>query len=151
MVPGNPVYALVGVKGVSDAKVEELIKQLGYDKPILEQYVEWVIKILHGDFGTSVFFKKPVIDIIIDRLGLTLSLAGLSIIVTLIIAIPLGILAATKHGTILDSIIMIFSTIGVSVPIFWLGFLLMIVFAVNLGWLPAAGYRPISYGIWYLV
>jgi len=151
MIPGNPVYALVGVKGVSDAKVEELIKQLGYDKPILEQYVEWVYKILHGDFGTSVFFKKPVIDIIIDRLGLTLSLAGLSIIVSLIIAIPLGILAATKHGTILDSIIMIFSTIGVSVPIFWLGFLLMLVFAVDLGWLPAAGYRPISmgFGTWF--
>lgn len=146
MVPGNPVYSMVGVQGVSAEQVDILIKQLGYDKPIFEQYIVWLGKIAHGDFGTSVFYKKPVIEVVLERFGVTLSLAGLSMIVTLIIAIPLGVLSATRHGSIIDSIVMIFSTIGVSVPIFWLAFLLMIVFSVNLGWLPAAGYRPLSMG-----
>ena len=146
MVPGNPVYSMVGVQGVSAEQVDILIKQLGYDKPIFEQYIVWLGKIAHGDFGTSVFYKKPVIEVVLERFGVTLSLAGLSMIVTLIIAIPLGVLSATRHGSIIDSIVMIFSTIGVSVPIFWLAFLLMIIFSVNLGWLPAAGYRPLSMG-----
>ena len=146
MVPGNPVYSMVGVQGVSAEQVDILIKQLGYDKPIFEQYIVWLGKIAHGDFGTSVFYKQPVIEVVLERFGVTLSLAGLSMIVTLIIAIPLGVLSATRHGSIIDSIVMIFSTIGVSVPIFWLAFLLMIVFSVNLGWLPAAGYRPLSMG-----
>jgi peptide/nickel transport system permease protein len=146
MVPGNPVYSMVGVQGVSAEQVDILIKQLGYDKPIFEQYIVWLGKIAHGDFGTSVFYKQPVIEVVLERFGLTLSLAGLSMIVTLIIAIPLGVLSATRHGSIIDSIVMIFSTIGVSVPIFWLAFLLMIIFSVNLGWLPAAGYRPLSMG-----
>lgn len=146
MVPGNPVYSMVGVQGVSAEQVDILIKQLGYDKPIFEQYIVWLGKIAHGDFGTSVFYKQPVIEVVLERFGVTLSLAGLSMIVTLIIAIPLGVLSATRHGSIIDSIVMIFSTIGVSVPIFWLAFLLMIIFSVNLGWLPAAGYRPLSMG-----
>ena len=146
MVPGNPVYSMVGVQGVSAEQVDILIKQLGYDKPIFEQYIVWLGKIAHGDFGTSVFYKKPVIEVVLERFGVTLSLAGLSMIVTLIIAIPLGVLSATRHGSIIDSIVMIFSTIGVSVPIFWLAFLLMIIFSVNLGWLPAAGYRPLFMG-----
>ena len=146
MVPGNPAYSMVGHAGVSAEQVDILIKQLGYDKPIFEQYIEWLYKIAQGDFGTSVFYKKPVIEIVLDRFGLTLSLAALSMIFTLIISIPLGVLSATKHGSIIDSIVMIFSTIGVSVPIFWLAFLLMIIFSVNLGWLPAAGYRPLSMG-----
>ena len=146
MVPGNPVYSIVGHQGVSAEQVDVLIKQLGYDKPILEQYIVWLVKIAHGDFGTSVFYKKPVIEVVLERFGVTLSLAGLSMIVTLIIAIPLRVLSATRHGSIIDSIVMIFSTIGVSVPIFWLAFLLMIIFSVNLGWLPAAGYRPLSMG-----
>ena len=146
MVPGNPVYSMVGVQGVSAEQVDILIKQLGYDKPIFEQYIVWLGKIAHGDFGTSVFYKKPVIEVVLERFGVTLSLAALSMIVTLIIAIPLGVLSATRHGSIIDSIVMIFSTIGVSVPIFWLAFLLMIIFSVNLGWLPAAGYRPLSMG-----
>ena len=93
----------------------------------MEQYIVWLVKIAHGDFGTSVFYKKPVIEVVLERFGVTLSLAGLSMIVTLIIAIPLGVLSATRHGSIIDSIVMIFSTIGVSVPIFWLAFLLMII------------------------
>ena len=146
MVPGNPVYSMVGVQGVSAEQVDILIKQLGYDKPIFEQYIVWLGKIAHGDFGTSVFYKQPVIEVVLERFGVTLSLAGLSMILTLIIAIPLGVLSATRHGSIIDSIVMIFSTIGVSVPIFWLAFLLMIIFSVNLGWLPAAGYRPLFMG-----
>jgi peptide/nickel transport system permease protein len=148
MVPGNPANALIGVRGVTAEKHDELVRQLGYDKPIPLQYIDWLKKISHGDFGTSVFFKKPVIDIILDRFAVTLSLAGMSMIVTLVIAIPLGVFSAKKPGSILDSVVMVFSTLGVSVPIFWLGFVLMILFAVNLGWFPASGYRPISFGFY---
>ena len=148
MVPGNPAIAMFGVRGVSAEKLDEMIHQLGYDKPIPAQYIDWLQKIAHGDFGTSVFFKKPVIDIIVDRFAVTLSLAGMSMIVTLVIAIPLGVFSAKKPGSILDSVVMVFSTLGVSVPIFWLGFVLMILFAVNLGWFPASGYRPISFGFY---
>ncbi|HIK96761.1 MAG TPA: ABC transporter permease [Gammaproteobacteria bacterium] len=148
MVPGNPAIAMFGVRGVSAEKLDEMIHQLGYDKPIPAQYIDWLQKIAHGDFGTSVFFKDPVIDVILDRFAVTLSLAGMSMIVTLVIAIPLGVFSAKKPGSILDSVVMVFSTLGVSVPIFWLGFVLMILFAVNLGWFPASGYRPISFGFY---
>jgi|TARA_B100000809_G_scaffold19512_1_gene17199 peptide/nickel transport system permease protein len=146
MVPGNPANALIGVRGVTAEKHDELVRQLGYDKPIPLQYIDWLQKIAHGDFGTSVFFKKPVIDIILDRFAVTLSLSGLSMLITLIIAIPLGVISAKRPGSILDSVVMIFSTLGVSVPIFWFGFIMMLLFAVNLGWFPAAGYRPLSFG-----
>lgn len=148
MVPGNPANAMLGVRGVTAEKLDALIRQLGYDKPIQIQYIEWLQKIAQGDFGTSVFFKKPVIDIILDRFAVTFALAGLSMLVTVIIAIPLGVMAAKRPGSILDSFLMIFSTLGVSVPIFWFGFILMLIFAVNLGWFPAAGYRPISFGFY---
>ena len=123
MVPGNPANALIGVRGVTAEKHDELVRQLGYDKPIPLQYIDWLQKIAHGDFGTSVFFKKPVIDIILDRFAVTLSLSGLSMLITLIIAIPLGVISAKRPGSILDSVVMIFSTLGVSVPIFWFGFI----------------------------
>jgi peptide/nickel transport system permease protein len=148
MVPGNPVYAIIGHQGVSEEMVAELTAELGLDKPILVQYLNWMRNIFKGDFGTSVFFKKPVLNIILERFSVTLSLAGLSMILTVGLALPLGIFSAKRQGSKFDNITMIFSTLGVSLPIFWLGFILMMLFAVVLHWLPAAGYRPLSMGFW---
>lgn len=146
MVPGNPVWSLVGHQGVSAEKIEEVSRELGLDKPIYQQYLAWLPKVFRGDFGNSVFFNRPVIEIIADRFPVTLSISGLSMVLTLAIALPLGIASATHQNSAFDNASMVFSTLGVSVPNFWLGFLFMLLFAVLLGWFPAAGYRPMSMG-----
>ena len=146
LVPGNPVWSLIGHQGVSAEQIEEVSKELGLDRSIFRQYLAWLPRVFRGDFGNSVFFNKPVMEIIAQRFPVTLAISGLSMLFTLAIAIPLGIYSATHQNTPLDSISMTFSTLGVSVPVFWLGFLLMALFAVLLRWFPAAGYRPMSMG-----
>jgi len=146
LVPGNPVWALVGHQSVSEEKIKEVSHELGLDRPVLVQYITWLPKALSGDFGTSIFFHKPVLAIIADRFPVTLTLAGLAMLLTLILAIPLGIFSATRQNSLLDQATSVFSTLGVSLPSFWLGFLLIILFAVVLHWLPSSGYRPLSVG-----
>ena len=146
LVPGNPVWALVGHQSVSEEKIKEVSHELGLDRPVLVQYITWLPKALSGDFGTSIFFDKPVLAIIADRFPVTLTLAGLAMLLTLILAIPLGIFSATRQNSLLDQATSVFSTLGVSLPSFWLGFLLIILFAVVLHWLPSSGYRPLSVG-----
>jgi peptide/nickel transport system permease protein len=140
------VWSLVGHQGVSAEQIEEVTRELGLDRSIFRQYLDWLPKVFRGDFGNSVFFNKPVMEVIAQRFPVTLAISGLSMLLTLAIAIPLGIYSATHQNTPLDNISMTFSTLGVSVPVFWLGFLLMALFAVVLRWFPAAGYRPMSMG-----
>lgn len=147
MLPGSPVWSLIGHQGVSDENIKEAEHKLGLDRPIIVQYFIWLPKMMRGDFGVSVFFNRPVSTVIAERLPVTLSLAGLSMLLTLSIALPLGILAATRHNSVVDQASTVMSTLGVSIPVFWLGFLLMLLFAVRLHWFPAAGYRPISTGL----
>ncbi len=147
LVPGNPVWALVGHESVSDEMLAQASHELGLDRPVLVQYVTWLPKALTGDFGTSIFFNKPVVQIIADRFPVTLSLAGLAMILTLALAIPLGIVAATRQNSLLDHATSVISTLGVSLPSFWLGFLLIILFAVILRWFPSSGYRPLAMGV----
>lgn len=147
MLPGSPVESLIGHQGVSDEMVAAMKRDLGLDKPILVQYFMWLPRMLRGDFGNSVFFNRPVTEVIAERFPVTLSLAGLSMILTLVIALPLGILAATRQNSLVDQASTVLSTLGVSIPTFWLGFLLMLLFAVILRWFPAAGYRPASMGL----
>jgi len=146
LVPGNPVWALVGHQSVSDEKIQEVSRELGLDQPVLVQYLAWLPKALSGDFGNSIFFNKPVVNIIAERFPVTLALAGLSMLLTLVVSIPLGLLAAVRRNTVFDHSISVFTTLGVSLPSFWLGFLLIILFAVTLQWFPSSGYRPISMG-----
>jgi peptide/nickel transport system permease protein len=147
LVPGNPVWALVGHQSVSEEKIKEVSHELGLDRPVIVQYLTWLPKALSGNFGTSIFFNKPVVEVIADRFPVTLTLAGLAMVLTLLLAIPLGILAATRQNSFLDHSTSVFSTLGVSIPSFWLGFLLIILFAVMLRWFPSSGYRPVSMGI----
>lgn len=146
VVPGDPAWVLVGHQLATEEKVAEVRKDLGLDKPIHTQYIIWLSKAIRGDFGTSIFFKLPVIQVISERFPVTLSLAGLSLLMTILVGIPLGIVSATRHNTKVDHFSTIFSVLGISMPSFWLGFLLVILFSVELGWFPTSGYRPISLG-----
>ncbi|MCD8195844.1 MAG: ABC transporter permease [Lachnospiraceae bacterium] len=136
--PGDPVTAMYSASGVTPS--EELMEQtreaLGLNKPFIVQYFNWVWNCLHGDFGTSYAYNKPVLTLMMARLWPTLKLALCSLVLMLIISIPLGILSATHQGGPIDYFVRGFTFLGVSMPNFWVGLLLMLVFCVKLGWLP---------------
>ncbi len=146
LLPGNPVWALIGDQSVSAEKIDEVVRQMGYDRPILVQYLEWLPKVFVGDFGYSVFYKEAVFDVIVGRFPVTFNLAILSLIVTIIVAVPIGILSATRQNSWIDNFSMATTTIWISLPSFWLGFLFIIFFSVVLRWFPSSGYREMSFG-----
>lgn len=148
MLPGSPVTSLLGTQSVNAAMLDEVSQQLGLDRPILVQYFDWLPRILTGDFGQSLFFSKPVAEVLFDRFPVTLSLTIFALLVTIAIGIPLGILSAVKRGSFLDYLGNVLSSFGMALPPFWLGFILILVFAVDLKWLPSSGYRPIEMGFW---
>jgi len=146
LTPTDPAAIIAGDNANSE-QVAEIRKRLGLDQPIHTQFVIWANKTLHGDFGESFFFKKQVAELIGDRLEPTLSLAVMTITLAVLIAVPLGVLAAYRHGGWLDRIVMGFSVLGFSVPVFVIGYALIYVFAIELAWLPVQGYQRISLGI----
>ena len=146
LTPTDPAAIIAGDNANSE-QVAEIRNRLGLDQPIHRQFVIWANKTLHGDFGESFFFKKQVAELIADRLEPTLSLAVMTISLAVLIAVPLGVLAAYRHGGWLDRIVMGFSVLGFSVPVFVIGYALIYVFAVELAWLPVQGYQRISLGI----
>ena len=148
LVPGNPVWALLGHQSVSAEQVDAVAREMGLDRPILIQYLNWLPRVLSGNFGQSIFYEQPVAAVIAQRFPVTLSIAGLSTVVTVLVAVPMGVLAATRRDSALDHASMVVSILGVSIPSFWLGFLFILLFAVTLGWFPAAGYRDLSFGLW---
>ena len=145
LTPSDPAAIIAGDNANSE-QVAEIRKRLGLDQPILTQFVIWIGKILQGDLGESFFFKKQVTELILDRLEPTVSLAVFTIVLAVLIAVPLGVLAAYRHGSWLDRIVMGFSVLGFSVPVFVIGYLLIYVFAIELNWLPVQGYQRISRG-----
>ena len=146
LTPTDPAAIIAGDNANSE-QVAEIRKRLGLDQPIHTQFVIWANKTLHGDFGESFFFKKQVAELIADRLEPTLSLAVLTITLAVLIAVPLGVLAAYRHGGWLDRIVMGFSVLGFSVPVFVIGYALIYVFAIELAWLPVQGYQRIALGV----
>jgi len=148
LAPGNPVWALIGDQSVPAEKIDEVVKELGLDRPIWLQYVTWLPKALTGDLGYSLFYRKPVLEVILDRFPITLTIAGFSTILTILLALPIGILSAIRQNSITDNLSMVFSTVWISLPSFWLGFLFIIVFSVFLRWFPSSGYRELSFGAW---
>ncbi|WP_134704224.1 ABC transporter permease [Ammoniphilus sp. YIM 78166] len=147
LTPGDPVSVMLGEEA-SQEDIDRLREQLGLNLPIYLQYLNWAMGIFQGDFGYSFFMDKPVIQAIFEHLGPTLSLAILAELMAVIIAIPVGILAATRRGTKTDQTVMGLSLLGISLPSFLLGLFLTLVFAVQLRWLPVAGYQPLSEGLW---
>ena len=138
LVPGDPAQAMLG-DGAAPQDVDELRKSLGLDQPLLTQYVSFLRHAISGDLGVSFRTGQPVTTMIIERVPATAELAIAAMFVAIVIAIPLGVVAAVWRGTAVDYAAMTFALAGVSIPNFWLGPLLAIVFAVELGWLPVSG------------
>lgn len=146
LVPGDPARVILGVQA-NEENVAALRERLGLNRPVVEQYVTWLGDALQGDLGESLITGQPVAPQIWQRLPATLQLATSSLIVGMLIGFPLGILSAVYRGSVFDFIASIVSQIGVSIPDFWLGILLVLLFSLELRLLPPSGYDPISEGV----
>ena len=141
LIPGNPVDFIFAEENLSDPKVRaHLEAYLGLDKPLYVQYFKWTGKIIRGDFGESIYYRRSNIDIIKERFPATLLLTIVSAIISVLIAIPAGVIAAIKRHTAGDYAAMFFALLGISVPPFWLGILLILAFSLFIPILPSAGY-----------
>jgi peptide/nickel transport system permease protein len=138
LIPGDPAQAMLG-EAASQKDVDDLRQRLGLDRPLLEQYVAFLRGAIRGDLGTSFRTGQPVTSQIVERMPATMELAAAAMLVAMCVALPLGIAAAVWRGTAIDHTAMVLALSGVSIPNFWLGPLLAIVFAVELGWLPVSG------------
>jgi peptide/nickel transport system permease protein len=145
LTPGDPAAVIAGPAATTQ-DVAEIRAKLGLDRPIVSQFLIWAGGMLQGNFGESFFYKKTVAELIGDRIGPTLSLALLTIVLASVIAVPLGTLAAHKQGSWLDRLVMGFSVLGFSVPVFVIGYLLIYLMSMRLGWFPVQGYQPLAEG-----
>jgi len=137
-IPGDPVEVMLG-ESAQVADREELREALGLNKPILDQWVNYLLQVAQLDFGTSLHSKQPIMDILIERLPATLELSFVALLFALLIALPLGIVAAVRKGSVWDNSAMTLSLLGVSVPNFLMGPLLILAFSMYLGWFPVSG------------
>jgi peptide/nickel transport system permease protein len=147
LAPGDPAAVIAGDQA-SPADVERIRQSLGLDRPFLVQFGSWLWRILHFDLGTSIFTNLPVTSMIAQRIEPTLSLMLLTLALTLVVAVPLGVVAAWKAGSLIDRAIMAFAVFAFSLPVFVDGYVLAYVFALELEWLPVQGYTPFAAGFW---
>jgi peptide/nickel transport system permease protein len=147
IAPGDPAAVIAGDQATPD-DVERIRQSLGLDRPFLVRFGEWVFRILRGDLGVSIFTNLPVSTMIGQRVQPTLSLMVLTLILAVTIAVPMGVVAAWRQGTLIDRAVMGFAVLGFSVPVFVVGYLLAYVFALELDWLPVQGYTSIDQGLW---
>src|ERR1700712_508478 len=147
IAPGDPAAVIAGDQA-SPADVERIRQSLGLDRPFLIQFGDWAWRILHGDLGTSIFTNLPVGSLIAQRIEPTLSLMAITLVLTIVVAVPLGVVAAWKAGSWLDRAIMTFAVFGFSLPVFVVGYVLAYVFALEFEWLPVQGYTPLAQGFW---
>jgi peptide/nickel transport system permease protein len=144
--PGDPAAIIVG-DNATQVQIDAVRKQLGLDDPLAVQFVRWVGGVLRGDLGISIFSHEPVNKLIGQRIEPTVSLAITTLLLAVVIAVSFGVLAAWKAGTWIDRIVMVLSVVGFSVPVFVVGYLLIYLFSIKLGWLPVQGYAPIAEGL----
>jgi len=143
LTPGDPAAVIAGDNATSE-QIDLIRAKLGLDLPIWQQFFIWISDILRGNFGESFFFKKTVTELIAQRLEPTLALSICTLIVAVTTAVPLGVIAAYRHGLLLDRVVMGFSVMGFSLPTFVIGYCLIYIFAIDLGWLPVQGYTRIG-------
>jgi peptide/nickel transport system permease protein len=146
LTPSDPAAIIAG-DYASPEQIEGIRERLGLNEPILKQFIIWIGGVLQGDFGEGFFYKKQVAELIGERLEPTLSLSVVTIILVILIAVPLGVIAAHNHGTWIDRFVMGFSVLGFSIPVFVVGYILIYIFAVTLDWLPVQGYQRIADGV----
>jgi len=138
-LPGDPVAVMLQKSGGSAARIAELRHQLGLDQPLAVQYVKFLGGVVRGDLGRSIFTGRPVTEVVLEQFPATLELALASMIVGVTVGIVLGLVSALREGSWLDNVLMVFAVFGVSMPSFWFGLLLIFLFSLTLGWLPATG------------
>ncbi len=144
--PGDPAALIAGDLATTD-DIARLRSSLGLDLPLWNQFLIWVGKLAHGDLGTSIFTQVPVTQLLAQRLEPTLSIALVTMTLSVVLAIPLGTLAAHRAGSWVDRLVMLFSVLAFSVPVFLIGYLLIYTFSITLQWLPVQGYVRLSEGI----
>ncbi|MBN1848567.1 MAG: ABC transporter permease [Deltaproteobacteria bacterium] len=151
LLPGDPILMLITVDDLantSEAEIEALRKEYGLDKPMALQYLDWLMGVVQGDFGRSIVNGGPVINDIVDRLPITLYLGILAFAISIIVGIPLGIISAVRRGKWVDTWVTVMANLGITVPQFWLGVLLIYLFALYLGLLPVQGYTSPFDNFW---
>lgn len=144
--PGDPAALIAGDMATAD-DIEKLRVVLGLDQPLWRQFLLWMGRLLGGDLGTSIFTQVPVTQLLAQRIEPTLSIAFFTMALTLLLAVPLGTLAAWRAGTWIDRLVMLFAVLAFSVPVFLVGYLLIYTFAVQLSWFPVQGYSRIADGV----
>ena len=147
LTPGDPAAILAGDAATVD-DILRMREKLGLDQPFLVRFGEWVWGLLHGDLGTSIFTNLPVTHLIAQRVEPTLALTICTLLVAVLVAVPMGVIAAAKAGTWIDRSVMAFTVLGFSLPVFVLAYILILVFSIELDWLPVQGYRSIHDGLW---
>ena len=147
IAPGDPAAVIAGDQA-SPADVERIRQGLGLDRPFLVQFGTWLWQILHGDLGTSIFTNMPVSAMIAQRIEPTFSLMAITLVLTILVAVPLGVAAAWKAGSWVDRTIMAFAVFAFSLPVFVVGYVLAYAFAQHCEWLPVQGYTPLAAVLW---
>jgi peptide/nickel transport system permease protein len=143
LLPGDPIYMVLTqgqMSNVTEEQIQAVRHEFGLDKPMPLQYINWLGGVLHGDFGTSITLRRSPATMIAQSGPITLNLALLAWVISLLLGIPAGIICAIRRGTLVDTTVTILANIGITVPIFWLGTMLIYVFALELHWLPVQGY-----------
>ncbi len=147
MIPGDPAMVLLGPQ----ARAEDIARfrqELGLDRPVLVQFILYLKRVVTGDLGKSLIYKQDVLSLILERLPTTITLSICALFIAVLVGIPMGIVAAVRHNSFIDLIVTVLALIGISIPIFWFGMVLIIIFSLQLGWLPAVGLGDPSKGLW---
>lgn len=145
MLPGDPVLLMAGERGMSEERHAQMMKEFGFDRPIWEQYISYADGLVHGDLGNSIITKRPVTEEFFTLFPATLELSLCAIVIAIFFGLPAGMIAATKRGSVFDHSVMAGALTGYSMPIFWWGLLLIILFSGTLGWTPVSGRISLLY------
>jgi len=147
LAPGDPAAIIAGDLATPE-DVTKIRAKLGLDRPLPVQFYTWVVQLAHGDLGNSIFSAHPVSELIAQRLEPTLTLTVMTLLISVLLAVPLGVIAAWRVGSWIDRFVMGFAVFGFSVPGFVIGYALIWLFSIELGWLPVQGYTPLAKGLW---
>jgi dipeptide transport system permease protein len=145
LIPGDPILLIAGERGIDDVRYAQLKAELGLDQPILVQYFRYLSDMAHGDFGKSIITREPVFKEFLELFPATIELSMTAILLAVLIGLPAGIIAAVRRNSLFDHAVMGASLTGYSMPIFWWGLLLILLFSVNLGWTPVSGRMSVMF------